>query len=290
MLEPKPCPSLFPTNGNGHAHCEASQLRIVESDAGLVHAAPGNPEISPDVVTVLMGSIAAIGQQVLGIVYPHPDRPGEWLCPDGNHRAAACKALRIPFKAVAADHPLTRAEVRRIRVTTNAIRRRMTPDQLADELEAHMAETGDDHQGHVAAYFGLSEGYVSKLLSPVKNLDPSLHHLRGKPGICRDVLRIIASMPTPELQKALAEKVTKLAETTGMAKRDVVAKLAEQMKGGGRGGRKAKPIKLALDGVVITILKHDFAVLDVALMQAKAMKAKAEKNGLPITSLPDLKV
>lgn len=206
--------------------------QVLELDPGCVLHDPDNPPGRIENVRDLEESYRATGgQQVPGFVYPHPELPGMFVCADGNRRLMACRILGLKFKTILLDRAPSKKELRRLRLTTNNVHKAMTPEQIAAEIGEHIAETGDT-QEQAAAFFGLSAGYVSKLLAPSKSLCAELHPLRDNPAIerpvvggpltgpCaelhplrdtpaigRDVLRIIARMPTPELQRRLAERV-----------------------------------------------------------------------------------
>ena len=181
--------------------------QVLELDPGCVLHDPDNPPGRIENVRDLEESYRATGgQQVPGFVYPHPELPGMFVCADGNRRLMACRILGLKFKTILLDRAPSKKELRRLRLTTNNVHKAMTPEQIAAEIGEHIAETGDT-QEQAAAFFGLSAGYVSKLLAPSKSLCAELHPLRDTPAIGRDVLRIIARMPTPELQRRLAERV-----------------------------------------------------------------------------------
>jgi hypothetical protein len=131
----------------------------------------------------------------------------------------------------------------RIRMTVNNVHKHMTPDEVAADLQRYMQATSATQ--HVAAeFFGLSPGYVSKLLAPSKRLLPELKHLADNPAVPRDVLRIVAGMGTLELQKKLAERVLADVAREGKANRDAIQLAADEMKS----GKKSKDRPLFLKG------------------------------------------
>jgi ParB family chromosome partitioning protein len=231
---------------NGHAD---EPGRVLEFDPPDIETPPGNRPATPDTVGDLLESMRAVGQRVPGIVYPHPEKPRKWLCGAGNRRLLCCRILGIPFKAIVVPEPPSEVELIRLRLTENVIRKGMTAEEIARDIERYM-EVANATQEQAAEFFGFSKGYVSKLLAPSKRLVPDLHHLRDNPDICRDAIRIIASMPTPELQRQLAERVLATINSGGVVKRDMVERLAAQMKGSKR-PKKAKRMKAKVDDASI---------------------------------------
>lgn len=225
------------------ASADLPTLRLVELDPNDVLPAPGNREVTAESVTDLVESVRKVGQLYPGVVYPDPELAGKYRAGDGNRRLLACRILGKKFKALVSDQPLSKAEVRRIRVTSE-IRKSLTSDEIADDIEAHIAETGCT-QAAAAAFFGKSAGGVSKLLLPNKKLDPSL--VEETKGYCRDVRRIIASLPTPEKQRELAAKLKAIVDEGGTIKRDLVEVWAVQIRGGEK-PKKVKSVRAEYDG------------------------------------------
>jgi len=260
--------------------------QVLEFDPACVLHDPGNPPDRIEDVSDLVDSYQATGgQQVPGFVYPHPELPGMYCAADGDRRLRACRILGLKFKAILLDRAPTKKELGRFRVTMNNVRKSMTPDQVAAEIAGHIAETGET-QEQAASYFGLSPGYVSKLLAPSKNLCAELHPLRNNPAICRDVLRIIATMPTPESQQQLAERVLSTIKAGGTVSREMV----EGWKRGLSAKPARKPKAVKGRGKCLTFSfatdEHEIA-LSETLGLAEAIR-KAQRHGLPLSSLPSL--
>jgi ParB/RepB/Spo0J family partition protein len=260
--------------------------RVLEFDPGCVQHDPGNPAGRIDDVQDLIESFEATGgQQVPGFVYPHPELPDTYITPDGNRRLRTCRILGLKFKAILLARAPSKQELRRLRLTTNNVRKAMTPEQVAAEIEGHIAETGET-QEQAAAFFGLSAGYVSKLLAPSKSLCAELHPLRDNPAISQDVLRIIARMPTPDLQKQLAERVLSTIDVGGTVGRESVESWKKALV-----CKPAKKIK-AVKGRG-KCLSYSFATEDheVALAETLSLAdaiRKAQRHALPLSSLPSL--
>ncbi len=79
---------------------------IVSLDADLIDSAPVADRFVLDndaAEDVLTESIRVSGQQVPVLVRPHPLRPGRWQAAYGHRRIRACRALRLPVKAIVRD-------------------------------------------------------------------------------------------------------------------------------------------------------------------------------------------
>lgn len=229
---------------------KADPGRVLDLAPDDILTPPGNRPVTPDSVGDLLPSIEAAGQRIPGIVYPHPEQPGKYLCAAGNRRVFCCRILGRSFKAVLLSEPPSEVELIRTRLTENVIRKAMSADEIARDIERYM-EVAKATQEQAAEFFGFSKSYVSKLLAPSKRLSPDLHHLHENPAICRDVIRIIAGMPTPDQQRQLAEKVLATIKAGGTVKRDIVERWAAGMKG--KRQPKAAPFKVRIDGAVATL-------------------------------------
>ncbi|MEK8121652.1 plasmid partitioning protein RepB [Methylocystis sp. IM4] len=76
--------------------------RIIEIDPAAIDPSPIRDRLAGDDDS-LVESIAANGQQVPGLVRPHPSIEGRYLAVFGHRRLAAARKLGILFKAVVAD-------------------------------------------------------------------------------------------------------------------------------------------------------------------------------------------
>jgi ParB/RepB/Spo0J family partition protein len=273
-------------DGNKQPMKAGTADQVLELDPGCVLHDPDNPPGRIEDVRDLEDSYRATGgQQVPGFVYRHPDFPGMYITPDGNRRLRTCRILGLKFKAILLERAPSKKELRRLRLTTNNVRKAMTPEQVAAEIGEHIAETGDT-QEQAAAFFGLSAGYVSKLLAPAKSLCAELHPLRDNPAICRDVLRIIARMPTPELQRQLAERVLTTTNAGGTVSRETVEGWKEAMVS--KPAKKSKAVKGKGKCLSFSFATDDHEVaLAETLGLAEAIR-KTQRHGLPLSSLPSL--
>ncbi len=224
--------------------------RVHEFNAHEVDFGIGNRPVTPESVSSdLLPSVEKYGQQQPGIVTDNPEKPGRLMAAAGNRRLMCCRILGIKFKAIRVHGPITMVDIIRIRLTENVIRKTMTKDEIVADILQHIEITGCTQESAAEAV-GFSCGYVSKLLSPNRRLIPELHGLGNNPKVTRDVLRILASMPTPDMQKKLAERVLADIEQHGRAKRNVIERVALEMKGGNR-PRRVPRAEVSKDGARI---------------------------------------
>lgn len=265
--------------------------RVVELHTDHVVTPPGNRSVTLESVADLLPSIEQHGQHVPGIVYTDAGVPGRYVCVEGNRRLLCCRVLGRPFCAVLLEHPPSDIDLIRLRLTTNMLRKAMTPDEVAADIRRYMAASGAT-QDAAAEFFGFSAGYVSKLLAPARRLLPELRHLADNPGVCRDVVRIVAAMPTPELQKQLAERVLEDVTRHGKAKRDRVERLATELRGG-PAPRKPGRVRAEKEGATL-VVPGDWAWDRLAKFLgdlAEVAKREARRDGkpvLPLSALPQL--
>ena len=120
---------------------DAETVRVVDLlPTDLIHTPPDN-EIDMEAVEDLRRSIAEHGQFVEIIVYPHPDRPGHYLCADGNHRLAAKRLLGETIRARILEKAPTEAELITISAYLVAslpheVQRAILPQVLGKKREA----------------------------------------------------------------------------------------------------------------------------------------------------------
>jgi ParB/RepB/Spo0J family partition protein len=257
------------------------QAVVEEFDPADLITPPGNREHDVADVKDLLPSIRAHGQLQPGIVSPAPDRPGRHLVLAGNRRALACKILGLKFKAIRVPGTVTAADLIRIRLTENVIRKGMSPFEIAADLDQYMALTGAN-QERAADEFGFSPAKVSKLLATDKRACPEVRAAVESGAVVRDVGRILAGLPTAEMQRDLLAKAV-----AGQLKRDTVVRLAKQMTGLPR--RHARPRKLSVDGATF-VVPGDWPLDRIRDAVTKALHAveKAIKHNLPPAALGSL--
>ena len=242
----------------------------------------GNRYVGPEMLGELLPSMRQVGQQIPGIVFPHPEIAGKYIVAAGNRRQLACRILGLKFKAVIFPRAPSDVDLIRIRLTENVIRQSMSADEIANDILIYMQSTGSTQ--HMAAeFFGLSPGYVSKLHAPLKKLLPELKLLADNPAVPRDVLRIVATMATPELQKKLAERVLADVAREGRANRDAIQMAADEMKSGKK--TTQRPLVIKQDGLVLTAKKPSAEAMR-ALIEKLSAAIKRVKGGDDLADLP----
>jgi ParB/RepB/Spo0J family partition protein len=258
------------------------KLTILELEPKIIHTPPGNRTPTVETTTDLLASMANIGQQVPGIVYPH-ERPGEWYAAAGNRRAFVCGLLGIPFKAVPVEGPVSEADVIKIRLTENVIRRAMHPLEIADDVTNYIRLTGAT-QGAAAAQLGLDEATISKAMGISRRICPDLRPLVENFSLVPSVAYQISRLPDHESQKDVASRYV-----AGHLKRDSVEAVVSQRLSGKKGKAKEKPVKArTARGLQVVIPALDF---DTLLAEWKALGdaiKKAQLHGLPMSALSSL--
>lgn len=274
-LPQPPLPLAIPGEAN------QPRLSILEVDPKIVHTPAGNRIPTVETTTDLLASMSTIGQVVPGIIYPHREKSGEWLAAAGNRRAFVCGLLGIPFKALPVDGPVSEADVIRLRLTENVIRKAMHPLEIADDVSAFQRLAGCS-QAQAAAQLGLDEATISKAMGISKRLCPDLRPLVENFSLAPSVAYQISRLPELEVQKDIAAKYL-----AGHLKRDSVEAVVSSRLHG-RKKVKDKPVKGTLPGLTMILNVCDVARARSLIAQFDAALVKIEKHGLPISSLPQL--
>ena len=258
-----------------------------------LHCPPG--QIPPTLEMIqqsgLLQSLTDQDQQVDVIAYTSPElQPDEAYTADGNCRVLGLQALGKQVWVRLLDHCPKNGELRRIRTATNFTGKdkNAAQAQLAADLWDEIQETGHT-QAQAAADLGISAGYASKVLAPVKKLCPDLQDLPKRKDFCWDVVRIIATMPSVELQKKLAAEAIATHEAGHKVKRDTLERREAELKAemnGGKKPKKQKPLKGTHKGVGLSFpagcgweLVKEVAAFLAGLAQ------RGEKGDLPPTVL-----
>ncbi len=208
------------------ATADSSTSRIWLLDPKLCHPATGNRIPTMELVApYLLPSIADIGQQVPGIVRPHPAKPEEFEVLAGNLRCFCCNVLNIPFKAILISGDVSEARLIKVRLTENGVKEAMSVFDMADDLQRYM-QLESCTQTQLGEKLHLSETMISRTLRTSKNMAPDLRPLVDNFTVRQSVAILIASLPTHELQRQAMDKAIKGAMT-----RDAVAALVARMKG-----------------------------------------------------------
>ena len=140
-----------------------------------------------------------------------------------------------------------------------------------------MQLTGIASQAEVAAALSMSEPEVSRALRLPKLLDSELHGYVRDFKVGRTVAEMIASLPTPELQRQVMQRVME-GDLQGK-KRDVIAREIGRLKG--KKPKAQKTVKLACGGVTATVKGDSVAALRAFIARAAEALKKIEKDNLP---------
>ncbi len=258
-----------------------SENRVVELDPNpaIVITPPGNRAVTVESIADLLKSMEVEKQLVWGIVAPHPEKPGCWLCLDGNRRLLACRILGLPFKAVVFEGEVTDERLAITRIAANKIRQNMTDAELAGDLQRVM-DSGHCSQGEAARRCGISPGEASKALSFPKRAAPELIEMAEKRTVCRDVARLIATLPSHEQQRDALDMAI-----LNRMNREAVDELVQRLKG--TVDRASKPLRGKTPGGLEYVLpKGDLERgLEECLALANAIR-KAIRLKLPQASVP----
>lgn len=258
----------------------AEKAEAVTLPTAVCFSPDDNREITPESVADLVSSIGDQGQLVPGIAFPHPTVSPGWVVADGNRRLLACRIRGIGFKAVLLEKAPTQAELIRLRLTTNAIRRDMDAGEIGADLFSYMQATGCA-QDELVEVFKFTAGYVSKLLAPFLRGTPALLAALRERRIALTAAPMIASLP-PEVQEVV------IPLCLGKKRRQVEQIVAEHRQ------KKAKPREpepLTLEAAGFCFRFNPTAQPEAILAflgQAMDAVRKAEKHSLPVDSIPSL--
>jgi ParB/RepB/Spo0J family partition protein len=238
---------------NGHAAAPASDAadkRLVSRpppglmmlDPHRVDLPPGNRAPTLELVSgTLLPSVQIHGVLVPLLVCRREDAPLRYWGVDGNCRAFCARICGVQVPAVDVGRMLAPREVRLYRVTTSHVRNALSPLELADEVAAHMGESGQT-QTEAAAHFGLSQGEVSRVLKLGKDLCPDLRVHVDAFEVVPSVAKLIATVKGHDKQRELMAR----AIATG-AKRDAVRGWV----GEARGAQRRQPGKKGWCGAAL---------------------------------------
>ena len=256
--------------------CPHDTGRVLDLSTDDVLTPAGNRIVTLETVADLLASIQAEGQLVPGLVCPHPELPGKWLCVGGNRRHFCCRALGIRFKAVGIEGPVTEERQVKLRLTENCLRRNMSLLEISEDLHRYMQLTGITSQAEVAAALSMGEPEVSRALRLPKLLDPELHGYVRDFKVGRSVAEMIASLPTHQ-QREVMQRV--LEGDLKSVKRDAIAREIDRPKG--KKPKAQKAVKIACGGVVATVKGDCVAALRAFIARAAEALKKLEKDNLP---------
>lgn len=180
----------------------------------------------------LLPSMRSQGQLVPGIVCPIPSQPGKVLVVAGARRKRCCELAGISFKAVLIDRPLSRAEIIRIRVKENVLRRNPKPFELCQEVCDYKAERGLQTWLEVGEELGLLPTAMSRITS-VRHVPAELRPQAEL--VCPSVCWVIASLKNVDAMRRAFAFAT-AGGPDGIPSRDAVLRFITSLK-----SKKAAP-------------------------------------------------
>lgn len=208
--------------------------------ARVVPHGGNRPVEHDDDMQKLIESIEQHGQMMPGITGPHPTDKHLRVCYDGNRRCFACLQLNRDFLTLDLDHAPTPEEVIAIRIATALHHKVPEPEQLAGDLWGWMEGTGRT-KADAAAHFGLSPGYVTKLVKPYEDgVEELIAALKAK-HITPAASYFVAQLPPEKQREALPRCLGK--------KRDAVERICKEHRG--KKAKRPKPLELEVGGVTL---------------------------------------
>lgn len=192
----------------------------------------------------LVDGIRANGQLVPGLVCPHPDATNAYLILDGVGRWYACSQLGIAFRAMLLPGVVPEAERIKLRLQHNAIRRNMSPQEIADDAIRFMQLRGVTQQ-EAATELSVSAATLSRALTTTRRVPDELKHFveQVKPSVAA----MIASLPSVDaMRQAFLYATTEGPD--GMPTRESVARYIERFKDTKPRGPKRRTLKGEIGG------------------------------------------
>jgi ParB/RepB/Spo0J family partition protein len=260
---------------------------VRQVDPNLCDPAAGNRTPTPELVARLMQSIAAIGQQVPGMIRPHPALPGRYEVIMGSLRSYCCARLGLKFRAIEVATDVPPERMIQLRFAENDVREAMSILDVADDMAAFMRLTGCT-QAQLAERLHVSPSKVSGALRTAKDLAPELREMVANFAVVPGVATLIAKLPTHELQR---EAMARATQTVPPMTRDAVAEMVARMKGP-KGPRmppeeKVKKFRLGSSGLTAVFAGKKIGISDLVTVLASwhAAAKAAAASGQSITTL-----
>lgn len=198
-----------------------------------------------------------------------------------TRRLAAQQAGLDAVPVEVLDRPLTPSETMLERLLENELRSDFSPLEKAG-IYAELMRLNGWSQAELAKSVHVSPGEVSKVLAVSKRLPADLQEKVASGELCPTIAYQLSRLSDPATMRELAEKAMK-----GLLKRDSAEAQVSRLLG--KRAKKAKPIKARTGrGIAAVIPDLDYdAVLGELTTLVDAVK-KAQKHGLPLSSLPSL--
>jgi ParB/RepB/Spo0J family partition protein len=221
---------------------------VVELDPAMCLSADDNRPARRPTIGQLMEGIRIHGQQVPGLVCPHPSVPGKYLVLDGVGRAYACGQLGKLFRAIMLKAPVSELERIELRSQHNAIRTNMSMEDIADDASRFM-ELTNCSQEEAARRLTLSTATVSRALNVKRRIPAELKPLaeRVKPSI----VSMIASLADVEAMRQALEHANTPDKNGKLPTRDQMAVYLDRFKTKRPREAKPKTLKGIVNGRVV---------------------------------------
>jgi hypothetical protein len=228
-------------------------------------------------LTDLLPSVRADGQLVAGIVSRHPTLQGKLLVVAGCRRKRCCELIGIPFRPVLIDRVLPRAEIIRIRVKENVLRKNPKPFELCTEVCDYKAERGLETWTEVGEELNLLPAAMSRITS-VRHIPPELKTKAEL--VCPSVCWLIASLKKhPDAMRRAFDFASTPGPDGKLPSRDAVRRYIEPLKKGKKPGQAPAPkaLKGTIDGRPVQIgIKPDDST-DTVIEWLRGVAAKMAK-------------
>jgi hypothetical protein len=217
-----------------------------EVDVSLIHTPPGNAEPTLEEVqqTGLLENIERHGQFVELILYPHPDITGHYFAADGNYRTFCLRNLGRPARALILPRAPTEDELLTLRVSLASTCKKVDRGLIGCDIFTWINLVPGRTERDAVDHFGLSAGYVNKLVSPFKNGIAELIEALKKHEIAPTAAPFVATLPQERQREILPRVLGK--------KRAAVKCICDTIKPE-RSKERGKPFKATVAGVTISM-------------------------------------
>jgi ParB-like chromosome segregation protein Spo0J len=221
---------------------DVPQFVVQNLDPHLVEPAPGNRPITlDDVKDDLLPSIEENDQCVPIIAYRHPEKPGWHIAADGNRRTLVQRIRNMPVKAIVLDEAPTAKRLILLRHHVNSNAKHHDKAQIGADMFAYRELTGASVT-EIAAAFGCSQGYASKLLAAYE----------GRPELLQAIRDGLILPTAAPYYAALSPEKQLIAIDMGKGKkRDLQIKVARDL--AGKKDRGQKPRRYEGDGITLIV-------------------------------------
>jgi ParB/RepB/Spo0J family partition protein len=231
----------------------------------------------------LIDGIRANGQLVPGLVCPHPDFPDEYLILDGVGRWYACDRLGLMFRAMLLPAPVPATEQILLRFQHNVIRRNMTMDEIADDVDRYMT-LRQCTQEEAARELTLSSATISRAMTAKRRIPSELKPMAD--AVRPSIAAMIATLPTTEAMRQAFDHATTPGRNGKLPTRDQIALYIEPLKKNPQQQTRVRTLKGAVEGrkVELSLLPEESTDSLIKFLQSLATKLGKYRD-LPPDSL-----